>query len=103
MGIAAYNRGTRAISNQIDAKQRPVEFEIMDRLNGYPKGERKLLYPTVIRVTAGGQWWLMNRPDRGWAENGIVYASARELFADWSITITGVSRDQHFVVYEVTS
>lgn len=33
MGIAAYNRGTGAIRNEIDADARPVEFEIMERLN----------------------------------------------------------------------
>ncbi len=39
MGIAAYNRGTAAIAAQFDAEARPVEFEIMERLNALPKYE----------------------------------------------------------------
>ena len=37
MGIAAYNRGSAALRREIDADQRPVEFEIMERLNALPK------------------------------------------------------------------
>lgn len=37
MGIAAYNRGSAALARKIDADMRPIEFEVMERLNALPK------------------------------------------------------------------
>lgn len=39
MGIAAYNRGSQVIEARTSAEARPVEFEVMDLLNGLPKYE----------------------------------------------------------------
>lgn len=37
MGVAAYNQGTKMVIQQITSGQRPVEFEIIKRLNEIPK------------------------------------------------------------------
>ena len=100
MGVAAYNRGTMKIARDLQCDRRH-EFEIMERLDSYPKGERWLVCRTVIRISERGKWWLMNREDRGWGECGIRYDSAKELFADWNIVVVGCRRDKHSFLYDV--
>lgn len=89
MGAAAYNRGSRAISEQIDAEQRPVEFEIMDRLNAlakYPDAGRP--FGPVRFIAGNGGFWIQDarKKDAGF---GYWYKTLTEAVRRWRVTITG--------------
>jgi hypothetical protein len=86
MGAAAYNRGSRAISNQIDAGARPVEFVLMDDLNAMAKNEtaKKPFGPIHFISSHGG--WFAECPKTGF---GYWYASLRQAVRAWRVTIVG--------------
>jgi hypothetical protein len=86
MGIAAYNRGSAALSREIDADARPVEFAIMERLNalekytdaGKPFGAIQFVFDTNI-----GVWWA-ECPQTGF---GFMYSTLDEAVKRWRIQI----------------
>jgi hypothetical protein len=86
MGITAYNRGSAALSREIDADQRPVEFEIMDRLNALPK------YPDAAKVFGPIQFVVDSQRGGFWAECpvtgfGFWYRTLSEAVRRWRVTI----------------
>jgi len=87
MGIAAYNRGSTALSREIDADQRPVEFEIMERLNALPKyaDAGKPFGPIDFRES-NGIWWALD-PAEGFAGFGFWYTSLHEAVRRWRVQI----------------
>jgi len=98
MGAAAYNRGSRAISAQIDAEMPSAEKALFDDLlevarasNGYlPLG------PGVVRIgPTEGEFSLMNREEKGWASQCFRYRSLWQVARDWRIAFTERGRDQH--------
>ena len=84
MGIAAYNRGSAALIHQIDAEARPVEFEIMERLNGIPKYEDAGKPFGLIQFVSGnnGVWAVC--PRTGY---GFWYRTLTEAVRRWKVTI----------------
>lgn len=103
MGIAAYNRGSRAISNQITQEQRPSIFRFMDDLTEYSARHNGsiLFSPTVIRIAADGSFHLMNRKLRGWGEFGYRYNNIWEVARYWRLAFIEMGRDEHSLFYQV--
>lgn len=86
MGAAAYNRGSARIRESIDAEARPVEYEIMDRLNAIPKGRGAgTPFGPVEIVEGNGGFWIAC-PSTGF---GWWYQSMSDLMAGWRVQITG--------------
>ena len=86
MGIAAYNRGSKAISDLIDADQRPVEFDMMDMLNGLTKYyDAGTPFMPINFVPANGGFWAQC-PVTGF---GFWYPTLHEAVKRWRVTITG--------------
>lgn len=87
MGAGAYNRGSKAIREQInnDYPMRPVEFEMMDRLNGLPKYEDAgtPFGPVEIVHDNRGLWWV-ECPKTGF---GFWYKTLFEAVKRWNIRI----------------
>lgn len=84
MGIAAYNRGSAALSREIDADARHVEFEIMERLNALPKYEDagKPFGPIQFVSGNNGVWAVC--PRTGF---GFWYHTLPEAIRRWRVTI----------------
>lgn len=97
MGIAAYNRGTRALQLRLDAEQPSHEMRIFrDLSDASAKGNgRRLLQGSVIRWDERGKPWLMNRADRGWAEFGLPYPSLWAIAKTWRVAFIGGGHDKH--------
>jgi hypothetical protein len=106
MGIAAYNRGTKCIAQQITNEQPCHNDLVIKELNRTPKNPkaRRMFQPTVVRLTnnAIGNWWLMNKQEDGWSSYGWPYKNLRECLADVSGFITGYGRDQHSFFYRLS-
>ena len=86
MGVAAYNRGTTALSRMIDGGRRPVEFEIMDRLNSlekYPDAGRP--FGTIQFLHDSRGFWVAECPITGF---GFFYKTLTEAVRRWLVTIT---------------
>jgi hypothetical protein len=93
MGVAAYNRGSDLIRREIDAEMRPVEYEIMDRLNSIPKiqsqGGGKVSGPLIIKQDPNGNaWWLLD-PEKKFDGFGYFYKTLKALMERWDIQIVG--------------
>lgn len=84
MSNAQYNRGSAAISRQIDAEMRPVEFEIMERLNALPKypDAGKPFGPIQFVFGNNGVW--ATCPITGY---GFPYRTLAEAVRRWRVTI----------------
>lgn len=86
MGVAAYNRGSNLIAQHADDDKRPVEFEIMDQLNGlakYPDAGRPFGPIHFVKGNCG--FWAMC-PVTGF---GFWYRTLREAVCRWRVQITG--------------
>jgi hypothetical protein len=103
MGIAAYNRGTKALREMIDRQQRPREFVLMDELTKYSaeRAQKTVFAPTVIRQDQTG-FYLMNRPDKGWAEFSYMFDSIWAVAREWRLVFTGLGRDQYSTIWTVS-
>ncbi len=89
MGVAAYNRGSALIRQQIADEARPIEFEMMDRLNALPKYDEAIppRGPSeTVRFGEGhGGWWI-HCPKTGF---GYWYKTLSEAVRRWDVTIIG--------------
>ena len=85
MGIAAYNRGSDALKKQIDAEARPVEFEIMERLNALPKYADAGKPFGAIQFVSGNKGVWAVCPRTGF---GFWYRTLPEAIRRWKVTIT---------------
>jgi hypothetical protein len=85
MGVAAYNRGSNVIREQIAAQERPVEFVMMDNLNAIPKYEDAGTPSDTIHFgyDERGVWWA-ECPKTGF---GYFYKSLREAVRRWRVVI----------------
>jgi hypothetical protein len=87
MGIAAYNRGTAALSARIDAEARPVEFEIIERLNALPKFVDAGTPFSKIRFIASRNGFWAQDAVKGDYGFGFWYATLPEAVQRWRVTI----------------
>lgn len=86
MGIAAYNRGTQAIAEEISREARPVEFEIMERLNALPKySDAGKPFDTIQFVSGNKGVWAVC-PRTGF---GFWYQTLPEAIKRWQVQIVG--------------
>lgn len=85
MGVAAYNRGSACISQQIaNDKYRPVEFDIMDTLNALPKYNTATPPHGSVRLGEGhGGWWIYCIK----TGYGYWYKTLHEAIKRWDIVI----------------
>lgn len=89
MGIAAYNRGSAAISAHIDADRRAVEFEIIEHLNSLEKYPDAGIPFGPINFVPYHSGWLAECPVTG---SGFYYQNIREAVRRWQVTITGFDK-----------
>jgi hypothetical protein len=86
MGVAAYNRGSRAISQRIALESRPAEFVLLEDLNRLPKyPDAGTPFGPVTFTFARGRWWV-ECPTTGY---GFHYATLREAVRRWNVVLTG--------------
>ena len=95
MGIAAYNRGSVVISRQIDAERPSLNALLLADLSAFGTGTGRLFQATVIRPAPDGSWWLMDRPEEGWASYGRQFKGLREIANHYALDFTGTGRDEH--------
>lgn len=98
MGAAAYRRGSRCISAQIDRERpdwRQVRFQDLADFSAR-HGRLVPFEPGVIRFgPLPGEVSLMNRQDRGWGESCYTYRGLWRLARVWRVVIVGEGADQH--------
>jgi len=97
MGVAAYNRGSKVISDRLDAEQRPAVFVILESLTTYSQrcDGMRILAPTVARFGDAGVVWLMHRQEGGWREFGYPHRSLWALARTWRLAFVEFGRDEH--------
>lgn len=59
-----------------------------------PKAAARLLGPAVVRMR-GGDVWILNRADGGWAEFGFRAGSWDDIFRRFDVRVVGHGRDSH--------
>lgn len=100
MGIAAYNRGSRVIANQI-TRDKPFHsaFSIMDRINALPKFKgnyrtqlldmkHQPFSDEVIIEYDRGVWWMMD-PVKLHDGFSYFYRTLEDLIRSWDIYLVG--------------
>ncbi len=102
MGIAAYNRGSRVITRQIEADLTPFEecpgaAAIRERLDSIAPGKVRLFQSTVARPAPGlsGGWLLMNRKDRGYGEYALPFPTLDAIRQAFAIILGAYGKDEH--------
>ena len=84
MGIAAYNRGSKALSERITMEQRDQMFVFMEDLNAIPKHDDcGRPFKDVEIVQSRGVWWI----ECSSSGYGFYYKNLRELMRRWDVTI----------------
>lgn len=91
MGVAAYNRGTKAIRERIQQEYEdthPREFEMMGLLNSLPK------YPDCGKINepvlfsfCNNVWWI--NPKRKPDGFGYFYKTLHEAIKRWNVNVIG--------------
>lgn len=106
MGVAAYNRGSRTIAQQISASSpaRPVAYELMDRFNAVPKknqGKNSAKchppHEKSLIQEYQGVWWLMDAADP-YGSFSYYYPTLPELMSSWDISL--VALDERTGIWE---
>lgn len=98
MGVAAYNRGSAAISTSIDNEQPSNEMRLLRELSAYSAahGRVRPFADTVVRRGPGpGEFSLMNRQQRGWGERSYTYQSLWALAREWRLVFLSFGEDKH--------
>lgn len=84
MGVAAYNRGTKAIEADIARGDRAAEFCLMADLNDLPKYQgASAPFGDVHFVYSHNGWWA-ECPVTGF---GYHYPTLREAVRNWRVTV----------------
>jgi hypothetical protein len=87
MGIAAYNRGSRALSVRLDREATPNEIILMRDLNSEPRNDSALTpFGEIVFVPSHGGWWAMC-PVTGF---GFWFTTLRSAVRGFRVTIVGV-------------
>ena len=87
MGIAAYNRGTKALAQAIDAQARAVEFDLMDSLNAMLRDPRAATPFGPIQFVPGHDGIWAECPVTGF---GYWYRTLRAAVRAWNVEITEI-------------
>jgi len=98
MGVAAYNRGTKALQDAIDRERPTQDMQLLRDLSAFSlrHGGRVLFQATVVRFGPSvGEVSLMNREQRGWGERSYTYDSLWSLARCWKLVFIGFGVDAH--------
>lgn len=98
MGAAAYNRGSKAISEQIDRERPSAELTILRDLTEFSAAHDGIVpfADTVVRFgPAEGEVSLMNRQRGGWGQRGVSYDSLWALAKHWRLVFLDFGQDEH--------
>ena len=113
---AQHHRGSQAIANRIQQTARPDAFVIAERLTNLSLSQDRLRqrilgHETVIRQQHPdfappdphqSWWWLMNKPDKGWAEFGYPFRTLDGIAKTWRLIFIEPGRDEHSFFWKVT-
>lgn len=104
MGIAAYNRGTAALTRSIEqefgSEKERHNREVIERINNFPKGKLKPFGPVRIEFDKQRKmWWLMPDTKDRYSRFSWVYADLKSLMNEWSIVVVGYAKDEHGYFY----
>lgn len=89
MGVAAYRRGSRVVTEQIERDRRPIAFDLMDSLNAVSRHpDTPAPWGAVNIVPGHGGFWV-ECPITG---HGYHYPSLRKAVESWKIIV--VSYDE---------
>lgn len=96
-GKAAYDRGTAKLSRDISNQYGKSDVRhILDHLDRIPPGDVEPLETEGgIRPDGKGNFWLMNRLDRGWAEHGKPYKSLAAIQKKYKLRVIDFRKDKH--------
>lgn len=87
MGIAAYNRGSSALAEEIRRDlERYTEFEIMERLSALPKKPDALRPFGPVKIKQDRNSFNVYCPVTGF---GFWYPTIQEAVSSWNIYISG--------------
>lgn len=86
MGAAAYNRGSKVVARQAAESARPVEFEIIERLNALPKFEDAGTPFGPVHFVASHGGVFAECPVTGF---GYWYPTLHETTRRWRVVVTG--------------
>lgn len=98
MGAAAYNRGSRLISEQIDREQTSLDMRLLSDLSAHSAAHHgaRPFESTVVRFgPKPGEFSVMNRQRGGWGERAYVYPSLWHVARDWRVAFVEIGRDEH--------
>lgn len=91
MGAAARQRGDKAIRETIQQGQRPVEFELIDRMNNIPKRpDAGTPFAPIVFASNDDGWWDALDAKKMWRGNGYRYKTLAEAVSRWNVEITGI-------------
>lgn len=96
MGIAAYNRGSKAISDRISQEQnRPSIFHYLTQHSTQHATRSMFSVGTVVRYDATG-FYLMNRQGDGWGEYALgPYKTLWAVATEFRLFFVGLGSDKH--------
>lgn len=86
MGVAAFNRGSKAIREHIAAGDRPAAFVFMEHLNSLEKCPDAGTPFSNIQFVFGHKVWWAECPTTGY---GYCYLSLREAVRRWKVQVVG--------------
>src|ERR1700733_9139391 len=95
MGIAAYNRGSRAIREQFDREAAERARARILREHGVKTTPVATFGPLTIRVDEKGRWWAMNHREKGWASFGYPFEFLGEALDYFGFVPSSFGTDEH--------
>ena len=101
MGIAAYNRGSKAVREHIYRHALSQTERFLRDLNQEVTGTVRPFCGSVIRFD-GERWWVMNKKEQGWASSGVPLLSLHDVVRKYAIVLGNFSHDKHspFIEFE---
>lgn len=87
LGVAAYNRGSKLVSRQIESERLSREFEMMDDLNALPKRQGASTPWGPVHFVAGHGGWWAQCPTTGF---GYLFDTLRQAVTAYNVTITAI-------------
>ena len=89
MSAQAESRWKAKNRRDLESQTRPVEFEVMDRLNDMPKHLDAGTYRADMAFKCdGSRWWALDA-NRLFAGFGYHYPSLQEAVTRWRVVVTG--------------
>lgn len=98
MGIAAYNRGSKALSTRIDRELPSTEARLFQGLLEHSINNNGAIpmQDGIVRFgPRASEFSIMNRAGGGWSEYCYTYKSLWKLVRNWRIAFTGIGHDKH--------